>query len=130
MSKKINLSFGAFELHEHHAVGIINEGVDLMSKENKDLINICQNYYASTPFGYISYRLNSYSVDPTVYIETGKLPNLVAIAVVISEPAQKLSATIEKIFFEKPFEYFNSLEEAQRWIHNIVVITNQQEKTR
>lgn len=130
MSKKIELSFGTFELHDYYTVGIINEGEDLRSQENQDLINLCKKHYTESHFGYISYRKNSYSVDPTVYMETSKLPNLVAIAVVISEPAQKLSATIEKIFFDKPFEYFDSLKEAQRWIHNIVVLTNQQEKIR
>lgn len=128
MSKKVNMPFGSLELHDHFTIGIINEGEDLRSDQNISIIEACTNYYKNNNFGYISNRINSYSVDPTVYIKTSKLANLVAIAVVISDPAQKLSADIEKVFFAKPFEYFTSLLEAKTWIRNMVLLKNQQRK--
>lgn len=130
MSKKIDLSFGSFVLHDNFTIGIINDGEDLKKEENLSIINLCTNHYQSRHFGYISHRKNSYSVDPTVYKRTAELPNLVAIALVLSEPAQKLSASIEKIFFDKPFEYFDSIEEAKKWMNKIVILKNQQEKIR
>ena len=128
MSTKLDMPFGSLELHDHYAIGIINEGEDLRATENKSLIKACTAYYKNNNFGYISNRINSYSVDPTVYINTSKLPNLVAIALVISDPAQQLSADIEKVFFAKPFEYFTSLQEAKKWIRNMVLLKNQQKK--
>jgi hypothetical protein len=124
------MSFGSLMLYEHFTIGIINEGEDLRSAQNQSIVKACSNYYKNGNFGYISHRLYSYSIDPTVYIENSKLDNLVAIAVVISGPTQKLCANIEKMFFKKPFEYFNSLQEAQKWIRNMVVLRNQQQKHR
>ncbi|NER11888.1 hypothetical protein GWK08_00410 [Leptobacterium flavescens] len=116
MSKKVDLEFGSVEFYDSFAVGVINEGVDLKSCENKYLLNTFENEYKNKPFGFISNRIHSYSVDPTVYKETSELKNLVAIAVVMSNPVQRLSVEIEKLFFDKPFEYFMDLEEAKNWI--------------
>ena len=120
MSKKITLDIGYVEIHEHFAVGVLNEGIDLKTEENKYLLNVFRTEYQSKPFGFISNRVHSYSVDPTVYKETSELKNLMAIAVVISSPVQKLSIEIEKLFFNKPFEYFSSLEEAKAWMQNTI----------
>lgn len=116
MSKIINLDFGTVELYDSFAVGVMNEGISLKSEENKYLLNVFENSYHDKNFGFISNRIHSYSVDPTVYKETSGLKNLVAIAVVMSNPAQHLSVEIEKMFYNKPFEYFDNLEDAKKWI--------------
>jgi len=118
MSKTITLSFGLIELHEDFAIGILNEGIDLKSEENNYLLKVLKDEYGNKPFGFISNRIHSYSLDPIVYKETTALKNLMAIAVVMSNPVQIISVEIEKLFFNKPFEYFDNLDEAVLWIQN------------
>ena len=120
MITKRTLNFGVVELYENFAIGEMNEGVDLKAEEQNELLNLCTNTFNNRPFGYISHRQHSYSVDPKVYINTGKVKTLVAIAVVITQPAQKLSASIEEIFFGRPFKYFHDLDEAKSWMAKTV----------
>lgn len=120
MNTKHTLNFGTVELYENFAVGEMNEGVDLKADEHEQLLKLCVDTYNGLPFGYISHRKNSYAVDPRVYLNTGNIKNLVAIAVVITRPAQKLSAAIEEVFFGRPFKYFYDLDEAKNWMARTV----------
>ncbi|WP_340076436.1 hypothetical protein [Leptobacterium sp. I13] len=128
MSKKINFNFGSLEFHDCYAIGIINEGENVRSDENRHLITMCAENYLNKPFGYIYNRTNSYSIDPTIYLETSKMRNLVAIAVVTSNRMQRLNVEIERIFFNKPFEHFNTVEEAEVWMRKMVIHANRQER--
>ncbi|WP_340066622.1 hypothetical protein [Ascidiimonas aurantiaca] len=125
MNRKIIFDFGFLELHEYLAIGTINEGEDLTFDQNKLLFDACIQHYDTKNFGYISNRLHSYSVNPMGYINASQISQLQAIAVVITHPAQRLSAEVEKIFFNKPFEYFEHLDEAKAWIRKIVILANQ-----
>lgn len=120
MNTKRTLNFGTVELYENFAIGKMNEGGDLKTAEHDELLNLCTDTFNNRPFGYISYRQHSYSVDPKVYINTGKVKTLVAIAVVATQPAQKLSAAVEEIFFGRPFKYFYDLDEAKSWMQKTV----------
>lgn len=120
MNSKHTFNFGIVELYENFAVGEMNEGVDLKADEHEQLLKLCVDTFKDLPFGYISHRKHSYAVDPRVYLNTGNIKNLVAIAVVITRPAQKLSAAIEEVFFGRPFKYFYDLDEAKNWMAKTV----------
>ena len=120
ISKKINFDFGSVEVFDGFAIGEYNEGIDLGAEQNDKLIHVCKKYYKDKPFGYISNRTTSFSIDPTVYLKSNKITNLQAIAVVVKNPAQVLSASIEKIFFGRSFQYFDSLNDAVSWIREII----------
>lgn len=119
-SKKINFDFGSVEVFDGFAIGEFNEGLDIKAEQSETLIKVCKKYYKDKPFGYISNRTASYSIDPTVYLKSKKIKNLHAIAVVVKNPAQILSAKIEKIFFGRSFQYFGSLTEAVNWIREVI----------
>lgn len=120
MNSKHTFNFGIVEIYENFAVGEMNEGVDLKADEHEQLLKLCVDTFKDLPFGYISHRKHSYAVDPKVYLNTGNIKNLVAIAVVITRPAQKLSAAIEEVFFGRPFKYFYDLDEAINWMAKTV----------
>ena len=124
MSKIINFDFGSLEVFDGFAIGDFKEGVDIKSEQNDLLITVCKKYYKDRPFGYISNRTTSYSIDPAIYTKFNKVSNLQAIAVVVKNPAQVLSASIEKIFFGRNFQYFDSLPDAVSWIRETIPATD------
>ncbi|UGU16175.1 hypothetical protein LS482_21170 [Sinomicrobium kalidii] len=120
MPKRIKLDFGSLEFHENFVISEINEGVHFAAKQNRVLISLCLEHFKDQPFGYISNRIYSYSVDPFAYIESENIENFVAMAVVVSSSAQRLSSKIEGLFCKRPFKYFYNLESAQVWIEKTI----------
>ncbi len=120
MVAKYEFDFGTMFIFEHFAMGIMNEGVALRKEENQKLLEVSRKHFSDRPYGYISYRIHSYSVDPHVYIDTAQETNLVAIAVVSENPLNKLSLEVEKLFWEREFEHFIDVEDAQLWIEEKV----------
>lgn len=116
MVKKLVFDFGEVAIYNNYAVGIMNEGEIFKRDQVLTLYQYSLEAFGKKPFGYISNRVNSYSLDPQAYEVTKIAPNLVAIAIVIQNPAQKMSAAVEKMFFNKPFKLFDSLEKATAWM--------------
>jgi hypothetical protein len=69
---------------------------------------------------YISNRVNSYTVNPLIYNETEKIPNLIAIAMIPETDTMRKNAEYERTFFDKPYEIFETLGEAIFWAHQLV----------
>jgi hypothetical protein len=98
----------------------MDTGVNLKLDNNSVLTNLVDTYYKGKPFVYITYRINSYSVDPAIYKETSKIQNLKGFCVVSKNFIAKSTAQIEKLFLDKPFEIFDTLPEATAWAQNIL----------
>ena len=99
----------------------MNEGSHVDRASNQLLLSFCTDYFNEEPFGYISYRLNSYSVDPTVYMDAGIHKGLKAIAVVFENPLIKSNVLLEKQFFNQPFESFTSVNDAKNWLSQLLI---------
>jgi hypothetical protein len=112
--------FGVLEIHDSYVKAIMFEGITVKPIHNKVLIAIAQKYFPNKKFGYITHRLNSYSVDPRVYIDTSKIKNLVAFAVVSKDPMNLSNTEVEKLFLKKPFRAFKKMEEAITWVEEII----------
>ncbi|MCW9038709.1 MAG: hypothetical protein OQJ79_12435 [Altibacter sp.] len=112
--------FGTVEIYDNYLITIMHEGITVIPEYNKDLLEISRTYFKNRPFGYISYRKNSYAVDPRVYIETSKIENLMAFAVVSTHEINISNVEIEKIFLKKPFHLFDALSEAKAWVDKMV----------
>ncbi|GHC63767.1 hypothetical protein [Ulvibacter litoralis] len=112
--------FGKLTIYDHCVVSVMNEGITVTPKDNDVLKEISETYFKGKTFGYISNRINSYSIDPSVYIQTSKIENLVAFAIVTTDSIGLLNTEIEKMFFDKPFEHFLLLEEAIEWIKTTI----------
>lgn len=111
----LKFDFCDMHIHDNYLRVIMNEGVTITPAHNETLLNIVDTYFKNKKFVYISHRLNSYSVDPAIYIETSKIDSLIGFAVVSKDYKAKSNAEIEKLFFHKPFEIFTTLEAAVSW---------------
>jgi len=115
----IELEFGVAEIYPRFLVAFMNEGVLVTPKMNQEFVKLVSQYYPSSSFAYITHRVNSYSVDPSVYIETSKIPNLIAIAVVSNNPLNIGNAKVEKLFSKKPFKTFKKMDAAIKWAEGL-----------
>jgi hypothetical protein len=100
---------------------VINEGATVTPEHNAVLLNVVDTYYKNKRFVYITHRLNSYAVNPAVYRETSKIKNLAGFCVVSKDFKAKRNAEIEKLFLNKPFEIFDTIEEATSWAKQVIV---------
>ncbi|MDY8138985.1 hypothetical protein [Aquimarina sp. 2201CG5-10] len=120
MVKLYNLDFCKLEIHHNHMIAVMNEGIIVDSTNNSILIKIAEKHYKDTPFVYITHRINSYAVDPIIYIKTAQVTNLVGFAVVSKNPMQKIQTKLEKSLFNKEFRYFDDMNSALKWKDEII----------
>lgn len=120
MPEVITFDFCEITLYENYLVVVMNEGINLTPDHNQVLAELSESHYNGRPFVYITNRVNSYSVDPKIYFETAKIQNLKGFAVVSKNYKAKSNAEIEKMFFNKPFEIFSTLEDAVNWVEDIL----------
>ena len=104
--------FCHIEIYDDYVKTIMKEGVTVSPEHNNVLLHIVEKHFKNKAFGYITQRINSYAVNPTIYLETAKIKNLIGFIVVSSDPKQKMQPKVEKIFFGKEFKQFDTLEEA------------------
>lgn len=120
MTDLLKFDFCEIHIYDNYLIVIMDEGLTVGPKHNSILNNVVETYFHKKKFVYISYRLNSYSVDPSTYIETSKIENLMAFAVVSTDYKAKSNTEVEKLFFTKPFETFDNLEDAVFWVNSIL----------
>lgn len=117
----LNYDFCTMHIYDNHMIVVINEGVTVTIEHNDVLLSVANTYYKNKPFVYITHRLNSYAVDPAIYKETSKIKNLAGFCVVSGDYKAKRNAEIEKLFLNKPFEIFDTIEEAKTWASQVLV---------
>lgn len=114
----IKLDFGKITITDNILIAELNEGILFDVQNNRELLRIGKKVFNGNDYGYISHRVNSYAVNPMVYIESSSTPTLKAIAVVSDNPICKQNTLLERQFYKdtSSFEVFDSLEEAIVWI--------------
>ncbi|MDH7446837.1 hypothetical protein [Aquimarina sp. 2201CG14-23] len=120
MIRLYELDFCRLEIHKDYVLAIMHEGIIVSVENNSILIKIAEKHFKKTPFVYITHRINSYSVDPIVYIKTAKIPNLLGFAVVSNDPIQKTLTKYEKSFFNKEFRRFDDIKSALAWKNEMI----------
>ncbi|WP_229736601.1 hypothetical protein [Bizionia arctica] len=98
----------------------IYEGAEIHPDHNSKLNEIIHKHFYGRNMIYISNRVNSYSVDPLIYVLTEKIPNLLAIAMIPGSEIMRRNAEFERDFYDKPYGIFNNLTEALEWSHGIL----------
>ncbi len=121
MIKSLIYDFGEIDVFKNFVIAIFKEGVTVQPEYNKHLEEIASKYFANRPFGYITYRINSYAVNPMVYLETSEIKNLVGFAVVSEDEQKLINTKIEKLFLKKPLKAFKNLDDAKDWINALVI---------
>ncbi len=120
MIKTLNFEFGEVRIFKNFVVVVMKEGINVKPEYNDDLMNISEKYFKKRSFGYITYRKNSYSVDPMIYLKTSKIENLIGFAVVSDDGVKVSNLEVEKRFFTKPFKHFNNLDAAKDWVNEMI----------
>lgn len=118
--KYINQEESEIFIFDEFIINQIREGIVIEPKHNDVLNEIIQKYFSGKNMVYISNRMRSYSVNPLIYNETTKIPNLLAIALIPKTPTMRISAKYEREFYGKPYEIFDSLTAAIGWAHTIL----------
>jgi len=120
MLKSLKYPFCTIDIYSNYVISRINEGFHLTPDKNRVLEEIANDYFKDKPFVYITHRINSYSVDPSIYLQTSKVKNLAGMAVVAEAPLSKGNAEVEKLFLKKPFEIFTDLNDAIEWVKSLI----------
>jgi uncharacterized protein YwgA len=114
----LKFDFGTVTFHDNIQIAELNEGILFDIPHNRELLSLASEHFENKAYGYISNRVNSYSVNPMIHLESADVSNLIAIAIVSDNEVVKQNSIIEKQFFRNSssFEVFKSLEEAINWM--------------
>ena len=119
-SDKLESKIANVFFFENFVISEIKEGIHLTYEKSLPLINTALEYYDGNPFGYISNRIYSYSLDPTDYFKLERIENLKCFAVVSYDKITSRNVSVERLFFGKPFKEFHELIKAVKWIKSIL----------
>ncbi len=107
-------------IFDEFIINQIKEGVEITA-EHKELLNdLIKEHFSGRNMVYVSNRAKSYSVNPLIYPETSKIPNLIAIAMIPKTDLMRQNALYEKEFFPKPYEIFERLTDAIDWVGTVI----------
>ncbi|OIQ28570.1 MAG: hypothetical protein BM564_09245 [Bacteroidetes bacterium MedPE-SWsnd-G2] len=115
MEDHLRYDFGDIYISDRFMIGKMVVGTQINEKHNLILKNLIDTYFENKPFVYISLRVNNYKVDPSMFVNTSKIKNLMGGAVVSNGFEGKKKAEQDFAFLEKPFRIFDTIEEAKAW---------------
>ncbi|AXT56102.1 hypothetical protein J8L88_13155 [Aquimarina sp. MMG015] len=118
------LDIGSFHFYKNYLVSEMKEGASINYDKANKLFLLAKEYYGiSTPFVYITNRINSYSFEPTTHFKSGKLfPNLKGYGVVTYNAINNKIASLEQSFLDVPTKIFDNLKEAVLWVDEIITV--------
>lgn len=120
MNKEAVFSFGKITIHNSIVVGEMNPGVTIDKSEIDELMLYCERYFEGKPFGYLSKRINSYSINPVIYLHISENYNISGLAIVSQSELARSNAKIESHFFQKPIDVFEDQSKAELWLNDIL----------
>lgn len=115
---KVQLAFGDFYLCENIVVAELNRETHVDWLLLQKIAHLIETHYGkSGKISYISNKVNSYSIDPTVWIKFyDEFDFIVAAAIVWYSNMDYMNATLEKGFSKKKVKRCDSLEIAVEWL--------------
>lgn len=114
--KEYQLEVGTVQVYDNYMVSLFEEGATLTLERAYQILGIAEIHFREKDFGYISYRKQSYAVDPTVYTYLRGLDNLKAFAIVSVKEIDMHNFKIEKLFYKKPMKFFIEFDNALAWV--------------
>lgn len=117
---KYTLPIGNFYFCDKFYLAEIHEGMHLDYEILIGLMEELVTYYGENKkVGFISNRINSYSLDPQLYNKIDETFNIVAVgALVVYSDLSFMNASIEKRFAKNKLKRCMILDEAIEWILN------------
>ena len=117
------LDVGKIQVFDNYLVSIFDKGATLTLERAYQIIGISEIHFRDKNFGFISHRINSYAIDPTVYTYFRQLESLKAFAVVSKKEVDMHNFHIEKLFYKNPMKYFIDYQKALKWVRSRVVLS-------
>ncbi len=117
------MDVGKIQVFDNYLVSIFDQGATLTLERAYQIIGISEIHFRDKNFGFISHRINSYAIDPTVYTYFRQLENLKAFAVVSNKEVDMHNFHIEKLFYKNPMKYFIDYQKALKWVRNRVILS-------
>lgn len=119
------LEFGEFFFFEHFVVGEILEETILDYHKAAYLLSTIEEFYQNNvPEYYISNKIFSYSIDPSLWTKIAPRIKTLNYLIIEETPSAKINTTFEKMFFEGPMLKFNSVDDAIRWVEKDAAAKN------
>lgn len=110
------MEIGIVQVFDDYLVTIFDEGTTLTLERAYQIIGISEIHFRNKNFGFISFRKNSYAIDPTIYTYLKELDNLKALAIVSMKEIDMHNFKIEKLFYKKHMKFFIEYDNALLWI--------------
>lgn len=110
-----DLGYSEVFVFENHLINQIKEGEKVVVGHAQTLRAMIDKHFKDRKMVYIANRVNSYSVNPLVYLKVAEMDNLKAICIVTDSNMKWNTALYEKQFSAKPFEIFSNMNEAISW---------------
>ena len=120
------LDVGKIQVFDNYMVSIFEEGATLTLERAYQIIGISEIHFRDRNFGFISHRINSCAIDPTVYTYLRQLDNLKAYAVVSTKEVDMHNFHIEKLFYKKPMKFFVDYQNGLDWVRRKVILSNRE----
>ncbi|TPN88744.1 hypothetical protein [Aquimarina algicola] len=115
--KKYDLDICKLFFYTNYLIIEVKEGVCFDHEKAKKISELTKLHFGDSPFGYISHRINSYSINPTDYLKIREVfPYLKAFAVVTYTPIQESNVKFENLFYYGKMMIFNDLNLAEYWV--------------
>ena len=118
------LDVGKIQVYENYMVSIFDEGATLTLERAYQIIGISEIHFRNKHFGFISHRIHSYAIDPTVYTYLRQLENLKAFAIVSNKEIDMHKFHIEKLFYKNAMKLFLDYQKALTWVRRRVIMSN------
>lgn len=117
---RLEKPFGKFYLLDSFFISELNEGVhfnwQMIEIVAKDIVEYYPN---NVKIGYISNRVNSYSMDPITWKKVNEKYNMIVVSAIVAyNRITFMNASIEQTFSNNSIRCCDSLDEAIEWITN------------
>ena len=118
--KCVRITNADLEIHDNLVIARFDEGSDIIIEDWLEIKEMLLDNF-SGKFAWISDRINSYSIDPTLLLETEiieDMNNFICLAQVNYEKKLKDSTDLAKDFLSAkvPFRSFAKLDDALNWV--------------
>lgn len=111
------LDIGDFHFFSDFVVAEFKQGAYVSFSDFKEIFDLSQEFFESQPYGFISNRVNSFSVNLLDILKhRQKVKHLKAYAIVTYNHNSKRMLAIEDYYFKFQRKRFNSFLDAARWV--------------
>ncbi len=105
---------------ENYIIQQVYEGAVVTVESGIEFKKFLEGYYGNKKVVYLTNRVNKYAVEPVVYMEVAKIPQLVGIGIISRDQSATNNAKFEKQFYSKPFKILKNMREAIDWADDIL----------